>query len=108
LLNYYFIKFCTIKNRNNEKKNFKISTVNEGSYPFVVPAGAKLPNPKPNARWRDGFSLVPSIPVGCADNAGWALWPELCMMSGRSFAQARNQIAKMPENRHFQQKNNCA
>jgi hypothetical protein len=69
LLNYYFIKFCTIKNRNNEKKNFKISTVNEGSYPFVVPAGAKLPNPKPNARWRDGFSLVPSIPVGCADNA---------------------------------------
>jgi hypothetical protein len=72
------------------------------------PASAKLPNPKPNARWRDGFSLVPSIPVGCADNAGWALWPELCMMSGRSFAQARNQIAKMPENRHFQQKNNCA
>jgi hypothetical protein len=31
------------------------------------PASAKLPNPKPNARWRDGFSLVPSISVGCAD-----------------------------------------
>jgi hypothetical protein len=29
------------------------------------PASAKLP--KPNARWRDGFSLVPSIPVGFAD-----------------------------------------
>jgi hypothetical protein len=37
------------------------------------PAGAKLPNPKPNARWRDGFSLVPSIPVGCADNARWEI-----------------------------------
>ena len=30
-------------------------------------ASAKLPNPKPNECWRDGFSLVPSIPVGCAD-----------------------------------------
>ena len=26
-------------------------------------------NLAPNARWRDGFSLVPSIPVGCAGNA---------------------------------------
>ncbi len=31
------------------------------------PASAKLPNTKPNARWREGFSLVPSISVGCAD-----------------------------------------
>jgi hypothetical protein len=31
------------------------------------PASAKLPNPKPNARWRNGFSLVPGIPVGFAD-----------------------------------------
>jgi hypothetical protein len=30
-----------------------------------APASAKLP--KPNAGWRDGFSLVPSIPVGSAD-----------------------------------------
>jgi hypothetical protein len=31
------------------------------------PACANLPNPKPNARWRDGLSLVPSISAGCAD-----------------------------------------
>jgi hypothetical protein len=35
--------------------------------PFKQLASAKLPNPTPNARWRDGFSLVPSIPVGFAD-----------------------------------------
>jgi hypothetical protein len=36
-------------------------------YDVGTPASAKLSNPKPNARWRDGFSLVPSIRVGFAD-----------------------------------------
>jgi hypothetical protein len=37
------------------------------------PASAKLS--KPNARWRDGFSLVPSIRVGFADKrkVGWII-----------------------------------
>jgi hypothetical protein len=31
----------------------------------MMPASAKLTNIKPNARWRAGFSRVPSIPAGC-------------------------------------------
>ena len=44
-----------------------------GSCFFIAHAGTQQPDTKPNARWRDGFSLVPSIPVGCADKPNAAL-----------------------------------